>query len=116
MSQYEGNPEIPLPEFPSELEWINVVEPLTVSALRGKIVLMDFWTYGCINCIHMIPVLKRLEAKFPDELVVIGVHSAKFANEGVGGNIRQIVQRYSIEHPVINDHDFTVWKMFGVRA
>ena len=82
----------------------------------GKIVLLDFWTYGCINCIHVIPELKQLEEKFADELVVIGVHSAKFTNEGDTENIRQIILRYELEHPVINDNNFEVWQTYGANA
>lgn len=111
-----GNPDIDIPDFPEGLEWVNVPGPLSLEDLRGKVVLLDFWTYGCINCIHMIPVLEQLEAKYPDELVVIGVHSAKFSNEGETENIRQIVQRYDVHHPVINDHEFRVWQSWGVRA
>ncbi|MFW5748958.1 MAG: thioredoxin-like domain-containing protein [Chloroflexota bacterium] len=114
--QYEGSPELALPPFPDGLEWINVDAPLTLDSLRGKIVLFDFWTYGCINCMHMIPILHALEEKYADELVVIGVHSAKFANEGDTSNIKQIVQRYDITHPVINDHDFVIWRMLGINA
>lgn len=106
----------PAPPFPEGLDWINVPAPLTWEALRGKVVMLDFWTYGCINCIHIIPDLKRLEAEYPDELVVIGVHSAKFENEGDTENIRQIVRRYEIEHPVVNDKDFIVWQTWGARA
>lgn len=106
----------PAPEFPSGLDWVNVPQPLTMAGLRGKIVLFDFWTYGCINCIHMIPVLEQLEQKYPNELVIIGVHSAKFSNEGETQNIRQIVQRYNIHHPVINDKDFLVWRDYGIGA
>jgi thiol-disulfide isomerase/thioredoxin len=116
VSQYEGNPELPMPEFPPDLEWVNIDAPLTAAALRGKVVVLDFWTYGCINCIHMIPVLERLEEKYAEELVVIGVHSAKFENEGQVESIRQIVQRYNIHHPVINDKDFIVWRTYGTRA
>jgi thiol-disulfide isomerase/thioredoxin len=107
---------LPAPEFPPGLEWLNVAAPLTLADLRGKIVLLDFWTYGCINCLHVIPDLKRLEEKFADELVVIGVHSAKFSNEGETENIRQIIQRYEIAHPVINDNQFQVWQQYGVAA
>ena len=110
-SQYEGR--IPAPEFPGGLDWLNVPAPLTLADLRGKIVLLDFWTYGCINCIHMIPVLAQLEAKYGSALAVIGVHSAKFDNEGQTENIRQIVQRYGLEHPVVNDSGFDVWRAFG---
>ena len=110
-SDYEGR--IPAPDFPGGLDWLNVPAPLTLADLRGKIVLLDFWTYGCINCIHMIPVLAQLEEKYGDALAVIGVHSAKFENEGRTDNIRQIVQRYGLEHPVVNDSGFDVWRTFG---
>lgn len=111
---FEGT--VDAPEFPEGLDWLNVAAPLTMDGLRGKIVLFDFWTYGCINCIHMIPVLEHLEEKYPNELVIIGVHSAKFQNEGQTENIRQIVKRYNLRHPVINDHEFIVWRTYGVRA
>jgi len=115
-SPFAGDPELPAPEFPDGLDWINVEQPLALASLRGKIVLLDFWTYGCINCIHMIPVIEALEEKYGDALVVIGVHSAKFENEGTTSNIRQIVQRYELAHPVINDSDFLVWRRYGVQA
>jgi DNA-binding beta-propeller fold protein YncE len=105
----------PAPEFPP-LEWLNTDRPLTLQDLRGKVVLLDFWTYGCINCMHIIPDLKRLETKYADELVVIGVHSAKFAHEADTENIRQIILRYEREHPVVNDKDLLVWRMYGARA
>lgn len=112
---YEGT--VPAPEFPEGLEWVNTTRPLSLEALRGKIIILDFWTYGCINCIHMIPVLEAIQAKYPNEVVVIGVHSAKFGpSEGLTENIRQIVERYNIRHPVINDHEFIVWSRYGVRA
>lgn len=104
------------PEFPTGLDWINTDSPLTLDDLRGKVVLLDFWTYGCVNCIHVIPDLQRLESEYPDELVVIGVHSAKFTNEGNTENIRNIVQRYGLEHAVINDKDFAVWNSWGAQA
>ncbi len=107
---------VPAPAFPEGLDWINVPGPLTWEDLRGKVVLLDFWTYGCINCMHIIPDLRRLEAEFADELVVIGVHSAKFENEGNTENIRQIVQRYEVVHPVVNDRDFVIWQQWGIRA
>lgn len=111
---YAGS--LPAPEFPPGLDWLNVDGPLSLADLRGKIVLLDFWTYGCINCLHVIPDLKRLEEKYADELVVIGVHSAKFDNEAETENIRRIIQRYELEHPVVNDHDFVVWDAYGARA
>ncbi len=114
--QFEGRTDLPLPPFPEGLDWLNVSAPLRIEDLRGKVVLFDFWTYGCINCIHMIPVFKELEEKYPDELVIIGVHSAKFANEGETDNIRQIILRYEIDHPIINDSDFRVWQLYGAQA
>ena len=96
------------PELGNNRGWLNTERPLSLAALRGKVVLLDFWTYGCINCIHIIPDLKRLEAKYPNNLVVIGVHSAKFENEKQSDNIRQIILRYEVEHPVVNDADFFI--------
>lgn len=107
---------VPAIPFPEDVDWLNVPGPLTWDDLRGKVVLLDFWTYGCINCMHIIPDLQRLEEEFPDELVVIGVHSAKFTNEGETENIRQIVQRYGVTHPVVNDSDFEIWRAWGVQA
>ncbi len=104
------------PEFPEGLEWLNTDKPLSIKALRGKIVLLDFWTYCCINCMHVIPDLKKLEQKYPNELVVIGVHSAKFEGEKDSENIRQAILRYELEHPVINDKDMRVWDEYAVRA
>ena len=104
------------PELTGAIAWLNVPAPLTLKALRGKVVLLDFWTYGCINCIHILPDLKKLEARFPDELVVIGVHAAKFPNEQATENIRQIVRRYEIAHPVANDAEFRIWRAYTVRA
>jgi len=114
--EYTWAGDVNAPDFPNGADWINVSAPIRMADLRGKVVLLDFWTYGCINCIHVIPDLKRLEAEYPDALVVIGVHSAKFDNEGETANIRQIVQRYEIEHPVLNDNEFVAWQQYGVRA
>jgi len=104
------------PEFPAELEWLNAGRPLTMADLRGKVVLLDFWTFCCINCMHVLPDLKVLERKYPRELAVIGVHSAKFTNERETEQIRQATLRYEIEHPVVNDHEFRLWRAYGVRA
>ena len=106
----------PAPEFPDGLEWLNVERPLSLAELRGKLVLLDFWTYGCVNCIHIIPDLERLEEQYSEELVVIGVHSAKFTNEADTENIRDVIVRYGLEHPVVNDRDFAVWRLWGANA
>jgi thiol-disulfide isomerase/thioredoxin len=110
------SPRIHAPELSGGIDWFNVPAPLTLAALRGKVVLLDFWTYGCINCMHILPDLRRLEEKYRDELVVIGVHSAKFSNERKSENIRRILVRYDIDHPVVNDAAFAIWKAYGARA
>jgi thiol-disulfide isomerase/thioredoxin len=97
-------------------EWVNTSGPLSLEALRGRFVLLDFWTYCCINCMHVLPELKKLEYAFPNELVVLGIHSAKFEGEQVTANIREAAARYEIEHPVVNDAQMAIWKRYGARA
>ena len=105
------------PEFPTGLDWINTGgKPVTLKELRGKVVILDFWTYGCINCFHIIPDLEKLEAKYPDNLVIIGVHSAKFATEGKTAHIAAVVQRYGLSHPVVNDHELQIWNEYGAEG
>src|ERR1044072_837998 len=112
----QQRPKVRAPEITGGRGWLNTDKPLSLAALKGKVVLLDFWTYGCINCIHIIPDLKKLEAKYANQLVVIGVHSAKFQNEKETENIRRIILRYEIEHPVYNDSEYAVWQSYGVRA
>ncbi|MFK7776937.1 MAG: thioredoxin-like domain-containing protein [Gimesia sp.] len=115
----EKNPFPNRPKAPSldgGEEWLNTAGEITLKDLRGKIVLIDFWTYCCINCMHVLPDLAYLEKKYPNELVVIGCHSAKFENEKDTDNIRRAIQRYEIKHPVINDANMTVWRKYGVNA
>lgn len=97
-------------------KWLNTSRAITADDLKGRIILLDFWTFCCINCIHVIPDLQYLEHKFGDKIAVIGVHSAKFQNEKDSENIRSAILRYGIEHPVVNDADFKIWQGFGVRA
>jgi thiol-disulfide isomerase/thioredoxin len=115
----DGNPfvhKIPAPEFPKDMEWLNTSGPIRLSDLRGKFVLFDFWTYCCINCMHILPELKKLEKAYPNELVVIGVHSAKFETEQDSENIKEAILRYEIEHPVVNDSQHQIWDSYGVRS
>jgi DNA-binding beta-propeller fold protein YncE/thiol-disulfide isomerase/thioredoxin len=100
----------------SKSAWLNTSRALTPEDLKGRIILLDFWTYCCINCMHVIPDLEYLEKKFGDNLTVIGVHSAKFKNEKDSENIRSAILRYGITHPVVNDSDFAIWNGFGIRA
>lgn len=96
----------PAPDFPVGLAWLNTGRPLTYDDLRGKVVLLDFWTFGCIACIEMLPELERLQDSYPTELVVVGVHAAKFPYQGQTDSIRKFVQRYNIDFPVVNDQNY----------
>ena len=106
----------PAPEFPAGLTWFNVSEPLALEKLRGKIVMLDFWTQGCINCQHIIPDLERLEEEFGHSLAVIGVHSGKYSEEQEDEAVAEAIARYGLKHPVVNDPQFTVWRQWGARA
>ncbi len=104
------------PEINSRFGWVNSDKAFSIKDFRGKIVLLDFWTYGCINCQHIIPELERLEKEFGDELVVIGIHSAKFDHEKLSENIAKAIVKYGIKHPVVNDADYEIWEQYGIRA
>lgn len=95
--------------------WLNVERPLTWADLEGKVVLLDFWTFCCSDCMHLLPYLEKLERQFADELVVIGVHSGKFDNERSTDSIRQAMLRYGVKHPVVNDRSYALWESFYVR-
>jgi thiol-disulfide isomerase/thioredoxin len=97
-------------------EWVNTAGPVSLADLRGRFVLLDFWTYCCINCMHVLPEIKKLEHAYPNELVVIGIHSAKFEGEQVTANIREAAERYEIEHPVVNDAQMAIWRRYGARS
>ncbi len=105
------------PEFPEKATWLNTKEPLSIAKLKGHIVIIDFWTYCCINCMHMIPTLSKLEEEYKNEPVVfIGVHSAKFANERKPENIEEAIGRYEVHHPVVVDESMKIWKAYGANA
>jgi thiol-disulfide isomerase/thioredoxin len=97
------------PELEGGVAWLNTAAPVRLKDLRGKVVLLDFWTLCCINCIHTLPDLAKLEKKYANELVVIGVHSPKFPNERDTASIRKAILRYQISHPVVNDADRKIW-------
>ncbi len=107
---------IKAPSLDDAVGWINTAGPVSLKDLRGKVVLLDFWTYCCINCMHMLPVLRQLEEKYPNTLVVIGVHSAKFQTEKDSNNIRKAVMRYGVRHPVANDANLALWQKYGVSV
>jgi thiol-disulfide isomerase/thioredoxin len=106
------------PDFPAGLEWFNTGgRPLSIpNDLHGKIVVLDFWTSGCINCIHILPDLDRFEQEFGDDVAVIGVHSAKFTNESTAASIRENIVKDGITHPVVNDAGLAVWNAYGAQA
>lgn len=104
------------PEFPASLEWVNTSKPLSLAEERGKLVLLDFWTYCCINCLHVLPDLRYLEEKYPDTLTVIGIHSPKFYNEHVGTQVQKAINRYGIQHAVANDPQLQLWREYAIRA
>jgi thiol-disulfide isomerase/thioredoxin len=106
----------PAPELSGGVAWLNTAGPIKIGDLKGKVVILDFWTFCCINCIHTLPDLAKLEKKYEKELVVIGVHSAKFDNERVTENIRKAVLRYQIAHPVVNDADHKIWDAYGINS
>ena len=110
------NEPIHAPELRGAAAWLNTRGPLSLRDLRGKVVLLDFWTYGCINCLHLVPHLAYLERKYRDELVVIGVHSPKFEHEKDVDHLRRTLDRLGIDHPVAQDAEYRIWREYTVRA
>jgi len=106
------------PELDAGLGWLNTDRPLRIQGeLCGQVVVLDFWTYCCINCMHILPDLAYLEHKYRNEPVTfIGVHSAKFTNEASRETIRAAILRYEIQHPVVIDDDMKIWRSYAVRS
>lgn len=105
-------------EFPPNHTWFNS-KPLTfTNELKNKLTIVDFWTYCCINCLHVLPDLEYLENKFASEpsIVFMGCHSAKFSNEKGHQKVRDAILRYDVKHPVINDDKMLVWRNFERRS
>jgi cytochrome c biogenesis protein CcdA/thiol-disulfide isomerase/thioredoxin len=103
----------PAPELAGLADWINS-EPVTLAGLRGKVVVVDFWTYSCINCLRTLPYLKAWDAAYrADGLVVLGVHSPEFSFERVPGNVRDAVGELGIRYPVALDNHFDTWHAFA---
>lgn len=101
-----------MPPLTGAVTWINS-PPLTTEQLRGKVVVVDFWTYSCINCLRSIPYVRAWAEKYKDQgLVVIGVHTPEFAFEKSEANVRQAVERLSVTYPVAMDNDFAIWRAF----
>ncbi|KAH6941622.1 hypothetical protein HPB50_020986 [Hyalomma asiaticum] len=102
----------------TDLEWINTSRPLVTSDLRGRVVVLDFFTFCCINCQHVLPTVKLLEQEFPVQsgLLVVGVHSAKFDHEKQLENVSNALMRLGITHPVINDAQSSLWKRLEINC
>jgi thiol-disulfide isomerase/thioredoxin len=97
--------------------WLNTGgRRLSLADFRGSFLLLDFWTFCCVNCLHVLDELRPLEERFADVLTVVGVHSPKFAHEAVHASVVAAVDRYEVHHPVLDDPDLTTWKQYAVRA
>lgn len=97
--------------------WLNTGgRDLSLAQLRGKIVVLDFWTFCCVNCLHVLDELRPLEEKYAEELVLIGVHSPKFVHEADPEALVAAVERYGVHHPVLDDPALTTWQAYTARA
>lgn len=105
------------PEFTQQdpQDWINS-EPLSLDKLQGKVVLLDFWTYGCWNCYRSFPWLHSLEQRYEDQgLQVIGVHTPEFEHEKIKANVLEKVKEFDLKHPIMIDNDFAYWRKMNNR-
>jgi thiol-disulfide isomerase/thioredoxin len=105
------------PELIGGGAWINS-EPLTLAGLQqqGKVVLIDFWTYGCYNCANTLPYVKQWWEKYKDQgLVIVGIHTPEFDSERVLENVQAAVERQEIGWPVVQDNDYAIWRAYGNR-
>src|SRR5688572_11028238 len=100
------------PELTGRGGWLNA-PPQRLADFRGRFVLLDFWTFCCVNCLHVLDELRSLERSHPDVLTVVGVHSPKFAHEAVHENVVAAVERHEVHHPVLDDPDLTTWKQYA---
>lgn len=104
------------PELAGSGGWRNADRPLTLAGLRGRLVLLDFWTPGCVNCVHVLDELRPLEARWADVLTVIGVHSPKFTGERDAATLDAAVARHGVRHPVLDDPEMVSWDRYAVRG
>ena len=97
--------------------WLNTGgRSLDLADLRGRVVVIDFWTFCCVNCLHVLDELRPLEARFPDALTIVGVHSPKFEHEAEAAALEAAVERYAVHHPVLDDPELTTWRAYTARA
>lgn len=102
--------------FPSSLPWYNVSRPLTLADLKGRAVLLDFFTPGCINCVHMLPAEQVLKIMFGTRLVIVGIDSPDDSAASTPAGVRAFIQRYGLTHPILLDSKMTLWNAYGVQA
>jgi thiol-disulfide isomerase/thioredoxin len=101
------------PDFAGIDNWLNS-PPLDLAHLHGKVVLVDFWTFDCINCAHTLPHVKDWYSKYRDKgLVVVGVHTPEYTFERDTGNLKKAIARYGIEYPVAQDNQYATWNAYG---
>jgi thiol-disulfide isomerase/thioredoxin len=106
----------PAPDFVGITQWLNTATPVSLSQLRGKVVLIDFWTYACINCMRTLPHVTSLYEKYKERgFMVIGVHTPEFAYEKRTANVERALQQYKIHYPVAQDNDYATWKAYQNR-
>jgi thiol-disulfide isomerase/thioredoxin len=109
-------PRVRAPELKGR-GWLNTGgKELTLADLRGRILILDFWTFCCINCLHVLDELRPLEEKYGDALVVIGVHSPKFEHERDPAALADAVERYGVQHPVVDDGEMRLWQQYTAKA
>ncbi|MFJ8675394.1 NHL domain-containing thioredoxin family protein [Streptomyces sp. NPDC093589] len=105
------------PELLGKGGWLNTGgKALNLADLRGKCVVVDFWTFCCVNCLHVLDELRELEERHRDTVVIVGVHSPKFVHEAEHQAVVDAVERYGVEHPVLDDPELATWKQYAVRA
>jgi cytochrome c biogenesis protein CcdA/thiol-disulfide isomerase/thioredoxin len=103
----------PAPEFAGIAQWLNVPAPLALQALQGKVVLVDFWTYSCINCVRTLPHLTTWYERYKnDGLVIVGVHTPEFAFERETQNVENAIKQFNITYPVAQDNDYKTWNQY----
>jgi len=114
-AQAEPSRPVPAPEFTGISNWLNA-PPQTIAGLKGQVVLVEFWTYSCINCIHVLPHVQQWHERYRDQgLVVIGVHTPEYDEERSTANVRRAMDRFGIEYAVAQDNDYATWNAYGNR-
>ena len=116
MSTSGRRPRVRAPELRGR-GWLNTGgTSYSIAELRGRFVLLDFWTFCCVNCLHVLDELRPLEERYAEELLVVGVHSPKFEHEADPDALAAAVERYDVRHPVLDDPDLVTWQAYTARA